>query len=587
MQSLQFQTFQSRKESCLSKRDRSSAGRIDPKVVNICAAINERNEYYTTSSCAGRCFLYCGDGIKSHHHFAPASKVLDGDEDDKQEKPSGHGFFYRFRVSHDIIRDAKRYFNLSTLNSEALDFDPSGGGDPVRIIGQYDYKLNAEDGEFKDFEDSNVKYMYAFDPQIPLWLRYEPFILHVMCRSLSAAHALMKAARPAFKNVGLTSWKDGDNKYIVAIWGDEGIDMPLTTPAGRDFLFRGHEEWLKELVNERHLRNWGKIDRFLEVVRSMPIDDVDAGEINSWIQDGGYLMKESNDIDHSPRRYDVIGDVAQLHSIPGDISEEEIEKIGQSIMSKNKNIKVVALRSDVLSGTERSPGDEGLRIIAGARRSPLITTHTEYGIKCVVDLNNTFFSVRMAPERIRICQQVARGENVLALFCGVGMDAMQIAGRTEATVLAVELNPIAAECARRGHRMLIRNKGVKCQGAADRLKIIEGDALKVMNNLEPNSFDRILAPRPKEGAMDGDQGQGDGGLTFLRALLPLLKNQGECHWYDFASDSELPQCERTRASIKKACDEIGVGFEVIAITRCGSIAKRQMRICMDFRVIKE
>jgi tRNA G37 N-methylase Trm5 len=128
---------------------------------------------------------------------------------------------------------------------------------------------------------------------------------------------------------------------------------------------------------------------------------------------------------------------------------------------------------------------------------------------------------------------------------------------------------------------------VKCQGAADRLKIIEGDALKVMNNLEPNSFDRILAPRPKEGAMDGDQGQGDGGLTFLRALLPLLKNQGECHWYDFASDSELPQCERTRASIKKACDEIGVGFEVIAITRCGSIAKRQMRICMDFRVIKE
>ncbi len=68
--------FQSRKTTCLSKRDRSSAGRIDPKAVDICAAINARDEYYTTSSCAGRSFLYCGDGIKAHHHFA-SNKIMD------------------------------------------------------------------------------------------------------------------------------------------------------------------------------------------------------------------------------------------------------------------------------------------------------------------------------------------------------------------------------------------------------------------------------------------------------------------------------------------------------------------------------
>ena len=119
--------FQSRKTTCLSKRDRSSAGRIDPKAVDICAAINARDEYYTTSSCAGRSFLYCGDGIKAHHHFAsnPVSKggntLVSNDKE-----PSGHGFFHRFRVSHDIVRGAERYFDFTTLDPEQENFDPSG-----------------------------------------------------------------------------------------------------------------------------------------------------------------------------------------------------------------------------------------------------------------------------------------------------------------------------------------------------------------------------------------------------------------------------------------------------------------------------
>ena len=41
----------------------------------------------------------------------------------------------------------------------------------------------------------------------------------------------MAAARPTFKNVGLTTWKE--NKYLVAIWGDEGLDMPLCLPNHR------------------------------------------------------------------------------------------------------------------------------------------------------------------------------------------------------------------------------------------------------------------------------------------------------------------------------------------------------------------
>jgi tRNA G37 N-methylase Trm5 len=190
----------------------------------------------------------------------------------------------------------------------------------------------------------------------------------------------------------------------------------------------------------------------------------------------------------------------------------------------------------------------------------------------------------MGPERLRICQQVARGEHILVLFCGVGMDAMQIVGRTEATVLAVELNPIAYQCAQRGLRMLVNNKAVKCPHPADRLSFIHGDALEVMSRLEPKSFDRVVAPRPKEGDLDGDLGRGDAGLAFLRALLPLMKDHGECHWYDLAADWELPTCERTRSTIESVCHELGLQMDVIHVAKVGSVAKRQLRVCVDFRI---
>ncbi len=248
--------------------------------------------------------------------------------------------------------------------------------------------------------------------------------------------------------------------------------------------------------------------------------------------------------------------------------------------------QLVAVRTSTLEGTERAPGTDGLLIIAGPQRSPLVTTHTEYGIKCVVDLNHTFFTPRMGVERLRLCQQVARGERVLVLFSGVGMEALQIAGRTEASsVTAIEINPIAVDCARKAHRMLDRNPAVKCIGAADRLKIVEGDVLQILPTVERNSIDRILAPRPKEGAMDGDLGQGDGGIRFLEALLPVLKQDGgECHWYEFAADHELPTCDRTRRMIEQSCHRHGLSAEILHVAKVGSVAMRQLRVCVDFKV---
>ena len=81
--------------------------------MDICGIINERDDMYTTSSCAGRCFMYRGSGIKSTTDFK------------------------RFRISHEKIADPDRFFDLAKIES-----DPSGGGDDIRSVGQYDYKTN-------------------------------------------------------------------------------------------------------------------------------------------------------------------------------------------------------------------------------------------------------------------------------------------------------------------------------------------------------------------------------------------------------------------------------------------------------------
>jgi len=205
----------------------------------------------------------------------------------------------------------------------------------------------------------------------------------------------MAAARPAFKNVGLTSWHcdditDDDDgvvvadygdddrgsnysmmdddvhsynntnshnhqqqqqqqknqckkgkcpRYLVAIWGDEGLDMPLSLPTSpsRGLYYHpdtstadnpddsssssknSNAEWLASLVNERHARNWKKIERFVESMKSLEgkmhsvDDDVDDEEEVATGLDGLELDTANDDNDTStgkasgrtiPRSYD-------------------------------------------------------------------------------------------------------------------------------------------------------------------------------------------------------------------------------------------------------------------------------------------
>lgn len=61
--------FQKRKKDVLSKLDKSSIGKWDDKISELCSKINLSNKYYTTSSCSGRIILMIDQDKKGKDLF--------------------------------------------------------------------------------------------------------------------------------------------------------------------------------------------------------------------------------------------------------------------------------------------------------------------------------------------------------------------------------------------------------------------------------------------------------------------------------------------------------------------------------------
>ncbi len=62
-------SFNQRKVAILSKLDKSSIGEWDEKIISLCEKLNKSENYYTTSSCAGRIALMIEQDKKAKNLF--------------------------------------------------------------------------------------------------------------------------------------------------------------------------------------------------------------------------------------------------------------------------------------------------------------------------------------------------------------------------------------------------------------------------------------------------------------------------------------------------------------------------------------
>ena len=166
-----------------------------------------------------------------------------------------------------------------------------------------------------------------------------------------------------------------------------------------------------------------------------------------------------------------------------------------------------------------------MELIAG-KNNP-VTIHKEHGTRLKLNVEEVYFSPRLATERKRVSDSVKENENILDMFCGIGPFPVVIAKNNNVNITAVDINKNAIKYLNENIRL---NK-------LHNIEAICGDINEVSKNLN-KKYDRIIMNLP--------------GLAyeFLDLAMTLTANNGIINYYEF-SDSYGQGIERLQKAAKK------------------------------------
>ncbi|MBI2175913.1 class I SAM-dependent methyltransferase family protein [Candidatus Woesearchaeota archaeon] len=255
------------------------------------------------------------------------------------------------------------------------------------------------------------------------------------------------------------------------------------------------------------------------------------------------------------RAFDIIGDIA-LVEVPKELKGKEKAAAAQ-IMLQQKNVKAVYRK---VGGHEGKLRIQKLKYIRGEKRT--VTTHRENNTSLKLDVAKTYFSSRQATERKRVYLQVKKPETILVMFSGVGPFTIEIAKNTPAkSVYGVELNKTA-------HKYALANAELNRVEA--KTTFLCGDVRKIVPRLN-KKFDRIIMPLPK------------GAESFLSVAFAAAKKRAIIHLYDFEKEEDIPNKATEKA--RKAAAAVKRKIRILDVVKCGQLAPRAYRVCVDFKII--
>lgn len=255
-----------------------------------------------------------------------------------------------------------------------------------------------------------------------------------------------------------------------------------------------------------------------------------------------------------PRAFEIIGHIAVI-SLPQELRKKK--KIIAQELLKLKNIKTVVNKTGRVRGKLRKAT---YKIIAGEKN--LETVHKENNCRMKLDITKTYFSARLAADRLDIARKAKKGEKILVMFAGILPYALVIAKNSKAKeILAVEINKQAGKYAQENIRLnKLRN-----------VEFILGDVKKVAGKLKKQRkvFDRIIMPRPqlKE--------------TFLKEAFLVAKKGTIIHYHDFLKQEEIKEAEQT---IKQGAATARRKIKIIRRKKIGELSPSKSRIRFDFKI---
>jgi tRNA (guanine37-N1)-methyltransferase len=256
--------------------------------------------------------------------------------------------------------------------------------------------------------------------------------------------------------------------------------------------------------------------------------------------------------------YDIVGTIAIIE-IPEELEHKE-QLIAQQVLNVNKTIKTVLKK---LGGHEGEYRTQQMGFLAGDDTRE--TTVVENGVKLRVNVETTYYSIRMATERKRIAGLVKPGERILCLFSGVGPYPVIFSVKTEAKdIVGIEINPKAHELAQEN---AAKNRCLN-------VRLFCGDAHEIIPKLAEadEKFDRVTMPLPHTAH------------EFIEDLFPVLSQSAVIHFYTFLPDGAFNQAIPL---VRQVAARHGYALRSWDVIKAGQHAPRVWRICMDAHVAKE
>ena len=258
---------------------------------------------------------------------------------------------------------------------------------------------------------------------------------------------------------------------------------------------------------------WGRLD-VREFALRRPSPTTEFRDLLDW---------PAAELELVPRSFDVVGDIVLIR-LPPELEPRRVE-VGTALLAFVPGSRLVGLDRGV-HGPERRREVER---IAGS--GPWSTRHRENGLELDVDLEQAYFSPRLAREHARVAAEVRAGERVYDLCCGVGPFALTIAreGRA-AQVIAVDANPAAIELLR---RTLARYP------FGSRVAPVEARVEAFVPTAAP--AERVVLNLPHEG------------IKYAALVAPLVSPGGTLHYYEVTPREEIarraPVVENTLSAL--------------------------------------
>jgi tRNA G37 N-methylase Trm5 len=180
--------------------------------------------------------------------------------------------------------------------------------------------------------------------------------------------------------------------------------------------------------------------------------------------------------------YDIVGAIAIL-DIQDELKKKE-KLIANTLLLTNNNIKTVVKKVGIRGGQLRLQKYE---VLAGENTKE--TVHRESGMNIKLNIEQVYFSVRLATERLRICKQVKQDEHVLIMFSGCAPYCCVLAKNSKAKmVYGIELN-------KHGH---LYGRDNVIQNKLQNVFLMQGDVKKIMPEITKHLIGLKTSMKTKE-----------------------------------------------------------------------------------------